>query len=106
MDLPLEPSGFDQPGHRAAHRDLVHRGALGHLVGRQVGVAPQHGHHPPFGDAQGEALDVNPRYRAADPVGQHRQPVRQEVLEVEFGMGGGAAPRVIHAALCLVYGFM
>src|SRR5690606_12532003 len=91
------------------------------LAGRQVGVASDHRHHPPLGDPERETLRVHPEDRVADAVGQHRQAIRQEVLEIQLdvarasgqpgagvvaGVGGIAVAWDVQVAPRLAYGFM
>ena len=45
----------------------------------------------------------HPGQRRADPVAEHRQAVRQEMLEVQVGVAGRACG---HGALCLALGYI
>ena len=92
VEFAFEPSRFHHPRHRATDGDLVHRGALRDLVGGQAREAAQHRHHPPFGHAQREPLRVFAGNRTADPVGQHAEPVRQEMFEIQLRMRLPAGP--------------
>jgi hypothetical protein len=84
-----QPPRSEQARDRAAHRDGVHAGALRDLRGRQARVPRQHREHAPLGDAQAETAPVCVGDRAAHEVGEHREPVREEALEVDRAGSGG-----------------
>src|SRR6056297_293832 len=86
--LALDPALVEQPAHRAADGDLVHRRPLRHLGGRQTGVTADDGDHAPFGHRQAEALRVGPGDALADAIGQHGKPVRKKVFKIERGHRG------------------
>ena len=79
----FDEAAFQQTGDGPAHRHLVHCGAFGDLVGGQAGVAAKHRDHPPFGDADAEALGIQIGDGLADPVRQQRQAIGQETLQFE-----------------------
>jgi hypothetical protein len=100
MRAAIDPSGLDQPRQRPAHRHLVHRGTLGHLACGQAVEARQYRHHPPLGHRDVVAALVVVRDRLADRVGQDRQSVRQEMLQLQRGMLGGGGGRLALGGHC------
>ena len=75
--------------YRLWRRSQMGEGVLRHAARQGKGAAlREHGHHAPLGNRQPEPFRIRRRYRGAHRVGEHRQPVRQEMFEIEGGAVG------------------